>query len=489
VTARPDTSTPLPNETMPGGHGPRARPLTHAEGTEVLRYWLASLQLEEALAARPRARRTPASGPPLRLEAPSLGQEYFKLALDPALDAVLCQRRELHRALDAELAAFFESWLAMRYRRGEGDDREPSHLLAFPVVHLPRGELAGLLRYGLQLEFTDATGTPFRVPSRAQRRRKEFPPPPREVRLAAAERSARQAPFFIDTRLLHNQLGIERERIDELFAQLRRQPEIGERQMLAPICDLLESEVGRASDAPRATAAGPALFDRLTAAMSALLARSGRRARVYPVSIVLDAVRAKTTWHLQRELQALLEAKSGPSWDLDSCLGAYLTGRPGLPGRSVQRALLSAGGMSPSQEAAAERCWGSQLTAVQGPPGTGKTTLILQLAAEALVRQIDQLVDRGTMGDGVFVVTSANNRAVDNVVDPLNAVECGGLPLALRAGSQRVCQHLLAPQLARASAWLEHARAVSDRARAGAVRRLRSLQARPEPGGDAARAP
>src|SRR5262245_61677243 len=98
------------------GEPARSRLLTRAEANEVLRYWLGSLQLEEALAARPQARRAPAVAPPLRLDAPSVGQEYFKLPLDPALEGLLCRRRALSKPFDAELAAFFESWLALQYR-------------------------------------------------------------------------------------------------------------------------------------------------------------------------------------------------------------------------------------------------------------------------------------------------------------------------------------------------------------------------------------
>lgn len=145
---------------------PRPAPLTKAQAGEVLRYWLASLQLEEALATRPRARR-PLSGPARpRIDAPSPGHDYFKLPLDAALAALLEWQTALHRPFDAELAAFFETWLAGQYRRGD-DDRELAHLIAFPVVMLPRGELAGLLRYGVRVRFADPSardGEPSAAP-------------------------------------------------------------------------------------------------------------------------------------------------------------------------------------------------------------------------------------------------------------------------------------------------------------------------------------
>ncbi|HYP89462.1 MAG TPA: AAA domain-containing protein, partial [Polyangiaceae bacterium] len=138
-----------------------------------------------------------------------------------------------------------------------------------------------------------------------------------------------------------------------------------------------------------------------------------------------------------------------------SPLGAYLTGEALQSGEAPQRALFPGPALSPSQRAAAEAFWGSSLSAVQGPPGTGKTRLILHLCAEALVRQVEALSSPGRAAPELLLITSSNNRAVDNVLEPLSALE--GLPLALRAGSRQACEHQLRIQLQRARAWLERA--------------------------------
>jgi hypothetical protein len=437
---------------------------------DVLRYWLAAVRLEETLKVRPRARRLKHGSSVPRLDFPSAGQEYFKLPLAAELGALLSDQTTLRRDFDGELAAFFESWLLAAYRRGT-DESELAHLLCFPVVHLPRGELAGLLRCVVRLQF-GSDDQPFRPPSRRQRQGGEYPPPPQEVRIVAAPRSEQSWPFFIDTRLLSHPLGLDSEEIDQLFEALRGREEWTEREMLALVTDTLEraarADAGKPTPAREAAlAAKPArevderdtdahaLLLRLKRAMQTLLARTATRAEVYPVGIVIDGAQAKTTWHLQRELAGLLEAQDKPKAFLGRCLAAYLTRAPLGAGEVAQRALFSGPALTARQRSAAEHFWGSPLTAVQGPPGTGKTTLILHLCAEALARQVDSLLDKRVMGADLLVITSGNNRAVDNVIDPLCAGE--GLPLALRVGSRQVCEHTLSAQLRRTLSWLKGA--------------------------------
>ena len=526
-------------------------PLTRAEADEVLRYWLAAVQQEEALMARPKAR-APSRGPSVpRLDMPGSGQEYFKIPLEQAAQLFEAKApATLRKSFDAELRGFFESWLSGQYRRGD-QERAVTHLLTFPVVHLARGELAGLLRCPLDVDFAQAGGAAFAVPTRSQRRSGQYPAPPDEARIALADQPEQRWPFFVDTRLLQQQLGVVRERIDETFDQLRAMKSPDARSMLSLLCELLESElsersrpaadrgklelaaspVARSERAGRAAVGGDAspvphrgearaatnggardedpavgartgegeganqdsaagvhdagegtgsapviaaarrakragagdeanatqLIARIHAACAGLLAGAGGRARVYPVALVLDSARSKASYYLQRDIAGLLDDADSRPWELDSALGAYLTGDAPALGMTVQRGLFRAPALSPSQRYAAERCTGSRFTAVQGPPGTGKTTLILHLAAAALIKQAEALLDTSDMGDALMLVTSTNNRAVDNVIEGLADSAELDLPLALRVGSQQVCEQLLLPQLERTRAQLEAA--------------------------------
>ncbi|RYZ04575.1 MAG: hypothetical protein EOO73_23350 [Myxococcales bacterium] len=443
--------------------------LTRAQGDDVLRYWLASLRLEEALQVRPAARQSGGGAAVPRVDQPTPGQEYFKLPLDAALASLLAKQGQVTRSFDPELSAFFETWLHRQYRRSE-DESELSHLLCFPVVHLPKGELAGLVRCGVRLRFGSGSSV-FRAPTRAERQRGTFPAAPTEGRLTRAPRAEGTWPCFIDTRLLRQPLGVPTETIDAFFEALRTLKEVTEPQMLALSTVMLESAMGSSGDEPESVASrasrltelaakepldAEAWLSRLTAAVQRLLQRSGSRARVYPVAIVVDGTQAKTTWHLQRELEALVETERG-RWKVDSPLGAYLTGKPLSAGEGPQRALLPGPALTTSQRAAAEAFWGSSFCAVQGPPGTGKTRLILQLCAEQVLRQTEALLGLARESAGMLLITSSNNRAVDNVIEPLTAGS--GLPLALRAGSRQVCEHQLAAQLRRTLGWLKRAEA------------------------------
>ena len=454
----------MPSSSRPPSKSSR---LTREQGDDVLRYWLAALRLEEALQVRPQARRAAHAAVVPKLEQPTPGQDYFKLPLDAALAQLLDSQTQVKRAFDGELCGFFETWLEGQYRRSD-EEGELAHLLCFPVVHLAKGELAGLLRCGVRLRFAAGEGKAFKPPTRAERQRQSYPLPPDEVRLTRAPKVEAAWPLFIDTRLLRQPLGVPGESIDALFEALRALEDATELQMLALLTTTLEWAAAGPEPEPvsveayaarlrarvadeRGTLAG--WLERLTAALGRLLAQGSSRARVYPVGIVVDGTQAKTTWHLQRELNALLDAEAG-QWKLDSPLGAYLTGRPQAAGEAPQRALFPGPGLSPSQRAAAEHFWGSSLSAVQGPPGTGKTSLILHLCAESLVRQVEPLVDGGRMSGSLFLITSSNNRAVDNVIEPLSSRE---LPLALRAGSRQACEQHLAAGLRRTLAWLKRA--------------------------------
>ncbi|MDH5673597.1 MAG: AAA domain-containing protein [Myxococcales bacterium] len=462
---------------------------------QVLRYWLGCVRMEEALATRPRARKLPPGRGRLTIDLvqPVEGLEYLRLACDEGTWRLATEQGRLDLPMDHAGAAFFETWLYRKYRSGSGgkgraaqeadDEDRLEHMLAFPVVHLPRQELAGLLRCDVGVEFLQPDGSAFEVPDARARRSKNLPPAPVQLRISGPRPvEERRLPLFIDTRLLHDQLGVEAPELEAFFRGLDARADasgrVAPRVLLTALCELLapDTEDGQvaASDAQTLTAASPSeLLTLLAQRMNARMAVRQLPARAYGVAIVVDAQQVRATWHLQRELELLI-GEYGRREDTPAAatrltpLEAYLSGRAPAPAAALHRAAFEHSSLTQGQREAAERFLGSTLCAVQGPPGTGKTTLILHLAAEHMLEQLDALVDKGEMGDRLLLVASTNNRAVDNVIEPLDR-DPDGLPLALRCGSRQVCHKVTAAQLRKALTWLARARPRDQAARAQAT--------------------
>ncbi|MEH1960676.1 MAG: AAA domain-containing protein [Nostoc sp.] len=73
-----------------------------------------------------------------------------------------------------------------------------------------------------------------------------------------------------------------------------------------------------------------------------------------------------------------------------------------------------------SQSTALKHAQSEPITAVQGPPGSGKTTLILHVIAQQVVNRALSLIETGKNINNLTVVSSWNNKAVDNVIEKLD---------------------------------------------------------------------
>ena len=89
-----------------------------------------------------------------------------------------------------------------------------------------------------------------------------------------------------------------------------------------------------------------------------------------------------------------------------------------------------------SQLTAIKHSQSESVTAVQGPPGSGKTTLILHVIAQQVVKRALSLIETGEDINNLTVVSSTNNKAVDNVIDRIDKELEGGL-FYLKGGSKK----------------------------------------------------
>jgi hypothetical protein len=263
--------------------------LSSKEAAEVLRYWQALLRYEEALSSRPRARRPATGAPaPTDLAAPVPGQDYMKLPFGGAERFLVEQHGPLRLPLDAERMAFFEHWLAAKYRQTE-DESRTTHLALFPILHSPREELLGLLRFPVELRWWSAEQR-FEVPEPDKRRGPSMPALPTEIEIREpGQRADGSPPFFVDLKLLRETLRVGGDELDTFCALLQRQPALTGPEQVSALCKLLEagrSRGGRRATgrcrslarAPAASARAAAAPDRLGASRLSGGADRGQRA-------------------------------------------------------------------------------------------------------------------------------------------------------------------------------------------------------------------
>ena len=421
---------------------------------DVLRYWLLCIRYEEALAARPRARRADTARREIDLRNPVSEREYFKLSAAHVAELLQPECPEIEVPIDDESAEFFEARLARQYRFGEGDTDVPELLVMFPAVHLRRNLLTGLIRFEAALTFVNRDGNRFEAPSRTARRRGALPPPPVRMRIRRVP-PEEGPPLFADARLLAYELGALPEEMDQLFDTWHRLADAK-----APIGAYLQAAArtlnGKAAD-KRLTALLQCIADAAETRAQAV----GTGARCYPLGLLVDAGKMHATIHLQREIEALIRERV-PLKEASPLLG-FLRCAPLDEGERPLLGLMSNKNITVSQRTVAEHAEGSILTAAEGPPGTGKTTLILHLAAHRLTKRIAAYIETGRMPDDITLICSTNNRAVDNAVDPLMFVEEESrLAWAVRAGNRRVCETRLTESLKQAAVYITSLAAEDD---------------------------
>lgn len=120
--------------------------------------------------------------------------------------------------------------------------------------------------------------------------------------------------------------------------------------------------------------------------------------------------------------QDLKEIKSGSkNWSKGHPAYEYLFGVPQPPQSEVTyMGAFPTHAPTNSQLTALKHAQTEPLTAVQGPPGSGKTTLILHVIAQQVVNRAFELIETEKNNNNLTVVSSTNNKAVENVIEKLD---------------------------------------------------------------------
>jgi AAA domain len=118
----------------------------------------------------------------------------------------------------------------------------------------------------------------------------------------------------------------------------------------------------------------------------------------------------------------LKEIESGSKdWSTGHPAYEYLFGVPQDPKHEViYMGAFPTHAPTNSQLTALKHAQSEPVTAVQGPPGSGKTTLILHIIAQQVVKRALRLIDGEEDINNLTVVSSTNNKAVDNVIEKLD---------------------------------------------------------------------
>lgn len=149
------------------------------------------------------------------------------------------------------------------------------------------------------------------------------------------------------------------------------------------------------------------------------LPRHPARSRRVPYLLRFDFV--AFNYNLKKDLQKI-SSQTNSDWAVPGQPAyEYLYGQPVQPRREV--IMLGAFPVHPpteSQALALKHATENPVTAVVGPPGNGKTTLLLHKIAQQVVKRAVNLATTGQDKSNLTIVTSTNNRAVNNVNERLS---------------------------------------------------------------------
>ena len=403
-----------------------------SEVKELLRLWKAELLVEEALSQ---------SLSPVRPEvAQQEGRNYFKLPLESSKtqDFLLREAKDLRVSVGEEELPF------LAYLAQEDKARKRYHLplehevwVGFPALYYQDkkgAKLATLFRFPVaQILYPTLDSDSLREGAL---------PGTYEISLNQEERTSRESPYFLDELFLTERLGL----LDEEILELRKAAVAQHQGAWDLVSSLLRLLEGPGGD-PLEDQDWNGFLDRLGRTLEQR--REQGRIRLFPYGLAYELDQGQPTRNLQKDLEELLDEELYEKLSPQSPAHAYLYGghqeetKPQTPLAQVDDKVLT-----PSQSQALSAILGRKFTVIGGPPGTGKTQVIKNLLAHRLVRfasSLNSVSDRAVGLWSVSLVTSTNNRAVDNVMNGLELPDL--LPIQIRLGSRLVLQRQTLPAL------------------------------------------
>jgi superfamily I DNA and/or RNA helicase len=406
-----------------------------AQISELLRLWKATLLTEEAIYKT----LLPVSSDIAQLE----GRNYFKYPLlrDDSVfsDFLFGDTSQLSIPVHEEQLPFLK-FLQEQDRRAKKFRQPLEHdfMVGFPVLYYRdrqgKNKLATIFKFSLSELLYQAP------PNLTDITLDEMELPPLQLKQELNEEAKHHEQFWIDEFFLEEELEVPDEVILD-FRKIVKTEKLQPRDFLVQFCQTIlgaEEEYQEKQDGE--------LCKYLLLSIHRLIVKrlqfsqTNKGIRVFPFALIYELENIQPTKQLQNDLDDIL------SQDLMSKLREKHPAYSYLFGGNEEEdfATTSIGQynriqLTTSQNSAINAVKKRSFTTIKGPPGTGKTHIIRNLSADHFVRFVQHLKspdEYATDLGWVSLITSSNNRAVDNALEGMELESC--LPVHLRVGSRIV---------------------------------------------------
>ncbi len=170
--------------------------------------------------------------------------------------------------------------------------------------------------------------------------------------------------------------------------------------------------------------------------------------KIYPYALVFEKSNVNPTRQLLNDIEAIIDDNIYPTLSQDHPFKSLLLEakqeEPTKQEKETEEPLpivvpYNEKPLTHSQLKVIQSLEKERLVTVEGPPGTGKTHLIRNVATNRFVEWVNQIDSIGYMPDNTehfTLITSTNNRAVDNAIEVF--FKDNNMPISLRVGSRLV---------------------------------------------------
>lgn len=410
------------------------------ESNELVRIWKATLLVEEAMQK--------ALTPVLPKVAKYEGRTYFKQSLpdNSDLDSIsflLREKSDIKIKLNEEITPFLQyltrqDALKKRYRQ----PIEHDFMVGFPTFYYKnrfgKEKLTTLFKFPLsKIEYPSISDQP------SAGFQDSFLANEMEIKVFQELLDDQEFgyAYWLDELFLEEELGILDDEILK-FRRLCTKNSYGASQFISEFCKrILNFSIDESLDLDKEKIF-PQLFKALKNHLQqkSSISLNNQFTSVFSFALIYELNSFQPTWQLQNDLTDIIDN------DLLYSLGKSHPAKFYLYGKNVENKSSSsiqgqynATPLTKSQELSIRATKKRKFTTINGPPGTGKTHIIRNILADRLVHfvnQIDSLDFKIGNLHKISLVTSTNNRAVDNALEGMDID--GVLPASIRVGSRIV---------------------------------------------------